>query len=248
MAVSPTESSQWMSVTEDTLFLHDGLLRVTDLVELPKDVETCGLKDNEVVSFDSKDPNELCAKLLEICGTRNNAFSTLLEYRLNALKGLWKAQNILNKNDASGGADRDGHAQDDTLSLLKKQGIFKEADQASFSTRISLLLILPLLQSQSKTDPELCAVTTGVILACLRDCPPLSLAKEPEDCLNGLESLLCGWLGEVSESTQSVLRTRNDKHGENAAAALVALACARSVMLIYNINLCLDTQPFNVLL
>ncbi|KAK6968629.1 E3 ubiquitin-protein ligase HECTD4 [Biomphalaria glabrata] len=218
MATSSPESSQWLSVTEETLFLHDGLLRVTDLVELPKNVENCGSRDNEVVAFDSKDPEELSAKLLEICGTRNNAFNTLLEYRLNALKGLWKAQKLSQEEQV----DREASSQDEAIALLKKQGLLKDTEQASFSTRISLLLILPLLQSQSKTDPELCGVTSGVILTCLRYCPPLSLAKEPSDCLNGLESLLCEWLEE-----QSKTGTVDKKHQENAASALVALACAR---------------------
>ncbi|KAK3804042.1 hypothetical protein RRG08_062412 [Elysia crispata] len=224
MASSNPESFQWLSITEESLFLHDGLLRVTDLVELPPNVETFGSRDNEVVSFDSKDPEELSAKLLEICSTRNDAFSTILEYRLNALKGLWKAQKLSNQDDQ---ADRDGSGQDEAIALLKKQGLIKDSDQAPFSTRISLLLILPLLQSQSKTDPTLCTVTSGVILACLRDCPPLSLAKEPSDCLNGLESLLCGWLGEGELSSQTSYHAIGESHRENAAAALVALACAR---------------------
>lgn len=224
MATSGPESSQWLSVTEGTLFLHDGLLRVTDLVELPKNVECCGSRENEVVTFDSKDPEELSAKLLEICGTRNNAFNTLLEYRLNALKGLWKAQKLYFQEDPG---ERDSASQDEAIAILKKQGLLKDSDQASFSTRISLLLILPLLQSQSNTDPDLCGVTSGVILTCLRDCPPLSLAKEPSDCLNGLESLLCGWLGEKSPSTPAVHIVKEKKHQENAASALVALACAR---------------------
>ena len=225
MAVAASsEHSQWLTVTEETLFLHDGLMRVTDLVELPKDVENYGSIDNEVVSFDSKDPEELCVKLLDICGTRNNSFSTLLEYRLNALRGLWTAQNSLHKGE---NGERDPSSQEDALSLLKKQGLIKDSDQASFSTRISLLLMLPLLQSQSKTDPELCAVTSGVILACLHDCAPLSLSKEPADCLNGLESLLCGWLGEQSDPSQAILNTQDKKHKENAASALIALACAR---------------------
>ncbi|XP_059171920.1 probable E3 ubiquitin-protein ligase HECTD4 isoform X2 [Physella acuta] len=244
MATSGPESSQWLSVTEGTLFLHDGLLRVTDLVELPKNVECCGSRENEVVTFDSKDPEELSAKLLEICGTRNNAFNTLLEYRLNALKGLWKAQKLYFQEDPG---ERDSASQDEAIAILKKQGLLKDSDQASFSTRISLLLILPLLQSQSNTDPDLCGVTSGVILTCLRDCPPLSLAKEPSDCLNGLESLLCGWLGEKSLNTPAVHIVKEKKHQENAASALVALACARGHVktLIHTVHLLqqLSTLP-----
>lgn len=236
MALSNPESFQWLSITEESLFLHDGLLRVTDLVELPPNVETFGSRDNEVVSFDSKDPEELCSKLLEICSTRNDAFSTIIEYRLNALRGLWKAQKFSSHDDQ---VERDTPGQDDAIAILKKQGLIKDSEQAPFSTRISLLLILPLLQSQSKTDPSLCTVTSSVILSCLRDCPPLSLAKEPSDCLNGLESLLCGWLGEGDSSSAPTSRAVGESHRQNAAAALVALACARGHVktLIHTIDL-----------
>ncbi|XP_025916135.1 probable E3 ubiquitin-protein ligase HECTD4 isoform X6 [Apteryx rowi] len=88
---------------------------------------------------------------------------------------------------------------------------------------MGLLLVFPLIQSQSRTDPSLCNITAEVLLNCLRDCQPLSLTKEPADCLNGIESLLCSWLEETSASGQQIPY----KQKENAAAALVALACAR---------------------
>lgn len=228
MAVSTSDTSQWLSVTEETLFLHDGLLRVTDIVELPHDIENVGGSENEVVSFDSKNPDELSAKLLAVCGTQNNAFNKLLEYRLNALRGLWKTQRQLAREEQ---IEKDSPAShEETIHLLKKQGLLKDPEQASFSTRISLLLILPLLQSQSKSDPELIGVTAGVLLNCLKDCPPLSLAKEPSDCLKGLESLLCSWLGEkTAGGAGSGNKVQDKSQRENAASALVALACARCV-------------------
>ncbi|XP_023793136.1 probable E3 ubiquitin-protein ligase HECTD4 isoform X1 [Cyanistes caeruleus] len=88
---------------------------------------------------------------------------------------------------------------------------------------MGLLLVFPLIQSQSRTDPSLCNITAEVLLNCLRDCQPLSLTKEPADCLNGIESLLCSWLEDTAPSGQHIPY----KQKENAAAALVALACAR---------------------
>ncbi|KAM7034409.1 PREDICTED: probable E3 ubiquitin-protein ligase HECTD4 isoform X1 [Sturnus vulgaris] len=88
---------------------------------------------------------------------------------------------------------------------------------------MGLLLVFPLIQSQSRTDPALCNITAEVLLNCLRDCQPLSLTKEPADCLNGIESLLCSWLEDTAPSGQHIPY----KQKENAAAALVALACAR---------------------
>lgn len=38
MASGAVDSSQWLSVKEETIFLHDGLIRVTDLAELPSEI------------------------------------------------------------------------------------------------------------------------------------------------------------------------------------------------------------------
>lgn len=37
-AVAAADSAQWLSVKEETIFLHDGLIRVTDLAELPSEI------------------------------------------------------------------------------------------------------------------------------------------------------------------------------------------------------------------
>ncbi|XP_078681858.1 putative E3 ubiquitin-protein ligase HECTD4 [Branchiostoma floridae x Branchiostoma belcheri] len=239
MASSGPDNSQWLSVTEETLFLHDGLIRVTDLVELPQDVQAgnaTATPDNghEVVTFDSKSPAELCEKLLAVCGNQNNEYSLLLEYRLNALRGLWVAQRQQQGEDQ---ADQDGLNHEETLALLKKQGIWQPGEQVSFSSRVSLLLIFPLLKSQSRSDPSLCCMTAELLLQCLRDCAPLSLTKEPSDCLNGLESLLCSWLEEGEGGATGPVQDVQQR--ENAAAALVALACARGSLktLLHTVHL-----------
>lgn len=221
------DSCQWLSVTEETLFLHDGLIRVTDLVELPRDVNSSSEGDNEVVTFDLKTPKELSDRLLAVCGTQNNAYSRLLEYRLNALRGYWNAQRQVLIDEQQ---DRDISTHEETIALLKKQGIFKDPEQASFSTRISVLLVIPLLQSQSRVDPNLCGVTAELLLNCLRDCAPLTLSKEPGDCLRGLENLLCTWLGEnTGGDANDEQLVKDTMQRKNTAAALVALACARYV-------------------
>lgn len=38
MGSGAVDSSQWLSVKEETIFLHDGLIRVTDLAELPSEI------------------------------------------------------------------------------------------------------------------------------------------------------------------------------------------------------------------
>ncbi|XP_033101041.1 probable E3 ubiquitin-protein ligase HECTD4 [Anneissia japonica] len=244
------DNSQWLSISEETLFLHNGLLRILDLVELPQasdnhaaDAVGLGLGENGVglglVAFDSKDPKELTERLLAVCGTQNNvfAYSRLLDYRLNALKGLWTAQRQL-ATTSEKAVEKEAASQEETFSLLRKQGLWHQGDTVSFSSRVSLLLVFPLLKSQSAVDPGLIGTTTKLLLSCLQDCPPLSLMKEPSDCLNGLENLLCTWLGENSE-TECSLKITDIEQKESAAAALTALACARGSIktLIHTVHL-----------
>ncbi|XP_056457694.1 probable E3 ubiquitin-protein ligase HECTD4 isoform X1 [Gadus chalcogrammus] len=223
------DSSQWLSVKEETIFLHDGLIRVTDLAELPSEIGVSeqGDTEQEILTFETKNPAELAERLRAVCGNQSNAYARLLEYRLNALRGLWGAQRQLaleeqQEREGTGGAD------EEALALLKRQGLLQQPEQAPFTSRVGLLLVFPLLQSQSRSDPALCGVTAEVLLGCLRDCQPLSLSKEPSDCLNGLEGLLCSWLedgGQQEAYHTPALHAHRQR--ENAAAALVALACAR---------------------
>uniref|UniRef100_A0A8C3FG01 HECT domain E3 ubiquitin protein ligase 4 n=1 Tax=Chrysemys picta bellii TaxID=8478 RepID=A0A8C3FG01_CHRPI len=217
------DSAQWLSVKEETIFLHDGLIRVTDLAELPSEiigVAEPGDTELEILTFETKNPTELAERLRSVCGNQSNAYARLLEYRLNALRGLWNAQRQLALEEQH---ERENSGDEETLALLKRQGLLQQPEQAPFTSRMGLLLVFPLIQSQSRTDPSLCNITAEVLLNCLRDCQPLSLTKEPADCLNGIESLLCSWLEETSASGQQIPY----KQKENAAAALVALACAR---------------------
>uniref|UniRef100_A0A3B4BE60 HECT domain-containing protein n=1 Tax=Periophthalmus magnuspinnatus TaxID=409849 RepID=A0A3B4BE60_9GOBI len=230
MSSGAVDSSQWLSVKEETIFLHDGLIRVTDLAELPSEIGVSeqGDTEQEILTFETKNPIELAERLRAVCGNQSNAYARLLEYRLNALRGLWGAQRQLaleeqQEREGTGGAD------EETLALLKRQGLLQQPEQAPFTSRVGLLLVFPLLQSQTRSDPALCGVTAEVLLACLRDCQPLSLSKEPTDCLNGLEGLLCSWLEDgFQEQEQSQPQSlHSPRQRENAAAALVALACAR---------------------
>ncbi|TSW08319.1 putative E3 ubiquitin-protein ligase HECTD4 [Bagarius yarrelli] len=245
------DSTQWLSVKEETIFLHDGLMRVTDVAELPSELGVCeqGDTEQEILTFESKSPVELAERLRIVCGKQSNAYAHLLKYRLNALRGLWGAQRQVameeqqERDGATAGVGSGVGTDEETLSLLKRQGFLQQhyqqshyhpalqssSDQAPFTSRVGLLLIFPLLQSQTHHDPALAGVTAEVLLACLRDCQPLSLGKEPADCLGGLEGLLCSWLEQGGEHAgvpqEKLLPTQRQR--QNAAAALVALACAR---------------------
>ncbi|XP_029777324.1 probable E3 ubiquitin-protein ligase HECTD4 isoform X6 [Suricata suricatta] len=222
-AAAAADSAQWLSVKEETIFLHDGLIRVTDLAELPSEIlgaPEAADTDLEILTFETKNPTELAERLRSVCGNQSNAYARLLEYRLNALRGLWNAQRQLALEEQH---ERESSGDEETLALLKRQGLLQQPEQAPFTSRMGLLLVFPLIQSQSRTDPSLCNITAEVLLNCLRDCQPLSLTKEPADCLNGIETLLCSWLEDAPDAGRHIPH----KQRENAAAALVALACAR---------------------
>ncbi|ELW66573.1 hypothetical protein TREES_T100017074 [Tupaia chinensis] len=180
-----------------------------------------------ILTFETKNPTELAERLRSVCGNQSNAYARLLEYRLNALRGLWNAQRQLALEEQH---ERESSGDEETLALLKRQGLLQQPEQAPFTSRMGLLLVFPLIQSQSRTDPSLCNITAEVLLNCLRDCQPLSLTKEPADCLNGIETLLCSWLEETSDTGRHIPH----KQKENAAAALVALACARGFVYCRN--------------
>ena len=58
-----------------------------------------------------------------------------------------------------------------------------------------LVLIFPVLHSLSKLDPELPSETAIILLdsLCTCNCEPISLSKEPMDCILGLGNLLSSW-------------------------------------------------------
>lgn len=47
MGSGALDSTQWLSVKEETIFLHDGLMRVTDLAELPSELGVSEHGDTE---------------------------------------------------------------------------------------------------------------------------------------------------------------------------------------------------------
>jgi len=65
---------------------------------------------------------------------------------------------------------------------------------ASQAARLTLVLLMPLLESQSRIDASLCSATAMAMAGFLGQCEPGSLHDMPPDCLDGLQSLLHSWL------------------------------------------------------
>ena len=201
---------QWLAVNEERLLLHDGLMHMADHIAVPSGVAEVSEEDLGLPVLDGKSPDELAKIIRKECSTKTTTYASLMEYRLNALKGLWQALKELNEKRASS-------ASKEISSASQGSG----GHSVSFSSRISLVLIFPIMKSLSKFDPTLSSETASILLESLRACEPLSLSSEPHDCISGLENLLCSWLNTVQESSDVPLT-----QVQNASSALVALSVA----------------------
>jgi hypothetical protein len=91
------------------------------------------------------------------------------------------------------------------------------------TSSLGLALLLPLIESQSKTDPTLCCAVVTALLGFLNECDPLVLkGKFGSTHVEALQALVSRWF----------VLARDGAEGapvpiELAAGSLVALACAR---------------------
>lgn len=66
MGSGAVDSSQWLSVKEETVFLHDGLIRVTDLAELPSEIGASEQGDAEQEVGAAPPPPLQCACMVMV--------------------------------------------------------------------------------------------------------------------------------------------------------------------------------------
>lgn len=204
---------QWLAVNEERLLLHDGLTVMSDNIAVPSGVTEMREEDSGLPVLDGKTPEDLARIIRKECSTKTTSYASLMEYRLNALKGLWRALKDFEESHANSVSKEISSSSSSQAS---------SGHTVSFASRVSLVLIFPLIKSLSKLDPTLSSETASILLETLRACEPLSLSGEPPDCISGLENLLCSWLHSVQENSEEV--PLNQVH--NAASALVALAVA----------------------
>lgn len=150
---------QWLSLTEHDVLLHNGLLRATGLIPVPSGITYQSEEDRELPSFDGKTPDELASILDNQCSEQGASFANLMEYRLNALKGLWKARSQLTSLEAS---------SKEQLPSTSQGGVQDDSNAApqSFASVAALILVLPILRSLSKTDPMLSSDVAKVLQYC----------------------------------------------------------------------------------
>lgn len=208
--VKPSDLWLWLGANEEQLLLHDGLVRLADHIAVPSGVAEVSSDDFGLPVMDGRSTKDLTDIILKECGTRSTTYASLMEYRLNALTGLWEAIRM--------------HEEQQTSASMKEAASSSRSSNsgaAGFASRVSLVLIFPIMKSLSRFDPTLSSEAASVLLDCLRVYEPLSLSNEKLDCVYGLESMLHSWLGSAKES-EGVEVTLI----QNAASALVALSVA----------------------
>ena len=216
MSLPPKSQSEcWNSVTEQGIFLQKDLKYVVDVVLPPPGAQQSAV-DGQKFESSTASSAELSRNLLAASSAQYKPYHKFFNYRQRALTGLWlyKRQNRILRiiKQAESGHQRtdDDDNKQDTAGVV------------SFSSHVSLLLLLPLLKSQSRNDPALAGSCIDILLACLRQCSPNSLKHEPQNCIDGLVELLQSWLQQEGAGSRNV----SVKQG-NVVAALIAIACGR---------------------
>ena len=127
---------------------------------------------------------------------------------MQALNGLWKARKTAKIIMDEITAERLKRTPND--SQQHPQLLTQPVNVAS---ELTLLMLFPLIESQTKSDPSLRSRITQLLIEFFTKAPPMSI-KGPKAQLDTIEDLLIQWSQE-DQTDQAVLH------------CLVALACAR---------------------
>ena len=207
------EAVSWSPIQEDTLFAEDGLKYVAELTEIPPDVLALesSVCQSDCVDFCSRfSADETASDLRNLFATQTSPYARYFRYRQNALEQLWMKRVEHENNSTRRKSDNEKTRVEDHVTTTLAVAVGKR--RIDFSSRVSLLLLIPLLKSQSKTDPALAEHSTQVLFQCLKECLPNSLHDEPLSCVTGLADLLTDWL--VHKEA-----TLNSTDDENSCAA-----------------------------
>lgn len=231
------EAVSWSPIQEDTLFAEEGLKYVAELTEIPPDVQALesSVCQSDCVDFCSRfSADETASELRNLFATQTSPYARYFRYRQNALEQLWlKREELENSTTTQRKSDHEKTGVKDHVTTTLAVG----KRRIDFSSRVSLLLLIPLLKSQSKTDPALAEHSAHVLFQCLKECLPNSLDDEPLSCVTGLADLLTNWLVHKED-------TLNNTDDENSCTAkqekkeplvqseiivgcLLSLACSR---------------------
>eukprot|EP00041_Stephanoeca_diplocostata_P039548 m.1635171 g.1635171 ORF g.1635171 m.1635171 type:complete len:4171 (-) comp25420_c1_seq1:3546-16058(-) len=222
----PSSDNMLQHITEQRLFLGDCLRMISS--EIPAGQEL-GLQIHsqdvgapvDESSGDAPnvgDGDEVSQSLRKLEPRSENVgnIERLFQFRAAALQYIWKAENELRTSKPTFAEYSRAFESTDRQHGASTSGLGMRAVPST--NDLGLLLLLPLLESQSKSDPSLCGTTVKVLLEFLAEASPVTFSEGlPAVTRQKLEVLLTKWL-EIDGQQTSV---RND-----AIAALVALTCA----------------------
>ena len=227
-APKPGDLWLWLAANEEQLLLHSGLMRLADHIPVPSGVTEVVASDRGLPVMDGKRPPDLANIILRECGTKTTTYASLMEYRRNALRGYWSAVRLNQKEETTTSKESSNSTRGSSSSSGSTTG--STSASAGFASRVSLVLIFPIMKSLSRFDPTLSSEAASGLLECLRVYEPLSLSGEKLDCVHGLESLLHSWLTGARGTQEGEGVEEQAKIGvtqvQNAASALVALSVA----------------------
>ena len=166
---------------------------------------------NNLHNLGDNDIQKLVIRIRKICRDQSVAFYEPIRHQLNALKGIYRAREEWRR--FRNGKRKENEVKGSGRDVSKKLGSDSE-------TELSLLLIVCLLESQSRFDPSLATATTRLLTNHFRNRTPNPAAVGSPKHLESLENMLRSWL-------QTSLCDAASRDGvEDIATALVTLTCA----------------------
>ena len=218
--LKPEDLWLWLAANEEQLLLHSGLTRLIDHIPVPSGVAEVADNDPGLPVMDGRSTRDLAEIILKECGAKTTTYSSLMEYRLNALARFWAAIRLNEKEQQATASGKSGPSSSHSSSSSTTGA----SSPAGFASRVGLVLIFPIMKSLSRFDPTLSSEAASGLLECLRVYEPLSLSGEQSDCVHGLENMLHSWLTSAGDEGEG--EGISATQVQNAASALVALSVA----------------------
>ena len=127
------------------------------------------------------------------------------------MNGIWRAQQAAKK---AGTVKSNPNITSKDSKIVEEWPMMTSKNEYT-DADLTTLLLFPLIESQSKSDPGLRNQIVQLLLVFLQNLSPLSV-KGPKQQLDSIETLLVQWLHD-----------QDDNASETTINCLLALACAR---------------------
>lgn len=196
----------WLSTSEDSIFLQGDLANFADLLRPPdgqNDQNEFDQSIHQLLHGPEIAPHALGSKLEALCHQQRHPVAQLGEFQLQGLNELWKARQRWLK------------LQHDVQRKSNSQNS-EELKLEDISTKLTLVLLFPLLSEASSTNSALQKRALDLVDMAIRNHGPMSIVDDGQS-LDGLDDLLSQWInaGEDTNQMNQMLGT------------LVTLACVR---------------------